>query len=76
MSIFQKEARPGLELAEESADSTIESDVSTTNSVIVSQLPLLNMFNILNPVGSANRNRLTIAGGRQQIGLVGMGLKD
>ena len=54
MSIFQKEARPGLEMAVESADSTIESDVSTTNSVIVSQLPLLNMFNILNPVGSAD----------------------
>ena len=56
-----------VELAVESADSTI-------NSVIVGQLPQLNMFDILNPLELADRNRPTIAVGRQQIGQVGLGL--
>ena len=58
----------------ELADSITESADSTTNSVIISQLSLIKMFNILNPLESADGSRPTIGVGPQQIGLVGTGL--
>ena len=61
------------ESAVESADSGIESADSTTDSVIVGRLSISNMFNILNPLESADG--MTIGVGRRQIGLVGTGLK-
>ena len=45
----------------ESADSGID---STTDSVIVGHLSILNMFNILNPPESADGSRLTIGVGQ------------
>ena len=58
----------------ESADSIAESADSTTDSVIVSRLALLNMFDILPPLEPADGNRPTIAVGRREIGPVGTGL--
>ena len=58
-------ARSATESAVESTDSTTESADSTTDSVIVGRLSLLNMFNILNPLESADE---------RPIGLVGTGL--
>ena len=60
--------------AVESVDSALETADSTTDSVIVGRLAILNMFNILGLLELANRNRSTIAVGRWQISLVGMGL--
>ena len=57
----------------ESADSIAESADSTTNSVIVSRLSVLNMFDIMKPLESADGNRPTIAVGRRQNSLMGMG---
>ena len=62
------------ELDVELADSIPKPVDYTTDSVIVSRLPLSNMFNILNSRESANGSRPTIGVGRRQIGLVGMGL--
>ena len=62
------------ESATESADYTPELADYTTNSVIVGRLPLSNMFNILNPLESADGSRPTIGVGRRKIGLVGTGL--
>ena len=45
----------------ELADSIQELADDNINFVIVSRLPLSNMFNILNPLESAEGNRLTIA---------------
>ena len=59
----------------ESVDSIPELADSTTDMVIVGQLPVLNMFDISAPIQSANSSGLTIAVGRLQIGLVGMGLQ-
>ena len=47
-------ARSGLEAAVELANSITESVDSTTDSVIISRLSLLNMFNILNPLESGD----------------------
>ena len=47
---------------------------STTDFVIVDGLPVLKMFDISTPIQSANSSRPTIAVGKLQIGLVGMGL--
>ena len=63
------------ESATESADYTPESADYTTDSVIVGRLFLSNMFNILNSLESADRNRPTIAVGRLEISPVGTGLK-
>ena len=70
-----------VESAIESADSIPELANSipeladyTTDSVIVGRLPLSNMFNILNPLESADGSRQTIGVGQRQIGIVGMGL--
>ena len=60
----------------ESADAIPESTDYTINSVIVGRLPLSNMFNILNPRKSANRNLPTIAVGRREIVPVGTGLNS
>ena len=60
----------------ESADSIPELADYATNSVIVGQLSLLNMFNGLNPLDLANGNRPTIAVGRREISPVGTGLKS
>ena len=60
--------------AVESADSIPESADSTTDSVIVSRLPLSNMLNILKPLELADGNRPTFAVGRREIGPVGTGL--
>ena len=49
------------ELVVESADSIPESADSTTDSVIVSRLPVLNIFNISTPIQSADSRRPTIA---------------
>ena len=62
------------ESAVESADSIPESADYITDSVRVGRLPQSNMFNILNPLESADRSLSTIGVGRQQIGLVGTGL--
>ena len=53
--------RLGLQAAMESADSMTETADSTTNSVIVNQLPLLNMFDILSLLETADGNLQTIA---------------
>ena len=58
----------------ELADPIPESADYTTNSVIVSRLPLSNMFNVLNSLESADGSWLTIGVDRGQIGLVGTGL--
>ena len=63
------------ESAVESAYSIPESANSTSDSVIFGQLSVLNMFNILNPLESADGKRPTIAVVRRQISLVGMALK-
>ena len=55
-------------------ESEPESADYTADSVIVGQLPLSNMFNILNPLESADGNRPTIAVGRREISPVVMGL--
>ena len=62
------------ESAVESSDSIPELADSTTDFTIVGRLSISNMFNILKPLESANGNRPTIAVGRRQMGLVGMGL--
>ena len=62
------------ESAVESSDSIPESADYTTDSVIVGRLPLSNMFTILNPLESADRNQLTIAVGHREIGPVGTAL--
>ena len=59
--------RFSAESAVESADFIPESADYTTDSVIVDRLPVSNMFNILNPLVSADRNRLTIAVGQWEI---------
>ena len=64
------------ESATESAHYTQESPDYTTDSVIVGWLPLSNMFNILNVPELADGNRPTIAVGRQEMVLVGTGLKS
>ena len=48
---------------------------STTDSVKVGRLALSNMFNILNPLESADGNRPTIAVSQREISPVGTGLK-
>ena len=48
---------------------------STTDFMPVGRLPILNMFDICTPIQSADSNLPTIAVGRQQIVLVGIGLK-
>ena len=63
------------ESAVESANFTAESADSTTDSVIVGRLPLLNMFNILKPLESADGNRPNITVGRWEMSSVGTGLK-
>ena len=67
-------AESATESATESADYTPELADYTTNSVIVGRLSVSNMFNILNPLESADRNRPTIAVGRREIRPVGTGL--
>ena len=57
----------------ESADSIPESADYIANSVIVGRLSLSNMFNILNPLESADR---TIAVSRLEMGPLGMGLNS
>ena len=49
------------------ADCKTESADCTTDSIIVSQRPMLNMFDICQPIKLANRNLLIIAIGHQQI---------
>ena len=58
----------------ESADSIPESSVSTTNFKIVGRLSISNMFNILNPLESANGRRPSVGVSQWEIGLVGTGL--
>ena len=58
----------------ESVDSIPESADSTTDSVIVCRPPVSNMFDILNPLESADPNRPTIAVSRWEIDPVGTGL--
>ena len=55
----------------ESANSIPESTDYTTDSVTVGRLPLSNMFNMLNPLESADRTAIV---GRQEISPVGTGL--
>ena len=57
-----------------SAYSSTESADSAIDSVIVSRLPISNMFNILNALESASGNRPTIAVGRRKMGLVDTGI--
>ena len=64
-----------LESVLESADSRSESADSTSDFMIVCQLPVSNMFNISTLIQSRDQSQLTIAVGRLQISLVGMGLK-
>ena len=63
-----------LESVIELVDSSPDSANSTTNIMIVSRLPILNMFDIFTPIQSAVENRPNIAGGQLQIGLLEMGL--
>ena len=58
----------------ELADSIPESADSTTDFTIVGRLSISNMFNISTPTQLADSSRSTIAVGRLQIVLVGMGL--
>ena len=58
----------------ESANSTAELTVSITDSTMVGRHAQLIMFNILEPLESANGNQLTIRVGRRLIGQVGTGL--
>ena len=69
-------ARSGLESTVESADSNTQLADSTTDSVIIGPLSLLNMFDILNPLELANGRQPTIGVGRRQIFLVGTGLNE
>ena len=64
-------AESGVELAK----SIPESADSTTDFVIIGQLPVLNMFTISTPIKLADSSQPTIAIGRLQIGLMHMGLK-
>ena len=79
-SLYARTHRPifrgfAAELAVESADSKIESADSTTDSVIVGRLSILNTFNVLNPLESADSNEVCqLLESAEQIGLVGMGL--
>ena len=64
----------GRESAVQTADSISELGDSITNFVIVGRLPVLNMSNISTLIQLADSSRKTIAVGRLQNGLVGMGL--
>ena len=57
-----------------SEESAVESADSTTDSVIVGQLALSNIFNILNPLESDDGNRPSFGVGRREIGPVGTNL--
>ena len=55
------------------ADCNTESADCTTDSIIVSQRPMLKMFDICQPIKLANRNLLIIVISHQQICHAGMG---
>ena len=67
--------KSGLQSAVETADSITQLANFNTDSVIISPLSLSSMFNILNPMESADRSWPTIGVSRRQISLEVAGLK-